>query len=62
MVVADNSDNADSVDLLVLPGVSAERGRCSEPAGGASLLSNMVGVSATPPASDVGTLTPGFSE
>ena len=62
MVVVDNSDNADSVDLLVLPGVSAELGRCSEPAGSAPLLSNMVGVPATPPASDVGTLTPGFSE
>ena len=62
MVVGDNSDNADSVDLFVLPGVSAERGRRSEPASSTSLLPDMVGVPATPSASDMGTLSSSFPE
>src|SRR5207247_3469197 len=62
IVIADNSDNADSIDLLVLPGVSAEGGRCSEPASSTSLLPDMVGVPATPPASDMGTLSSSFPE
>ena len=56
------SNYAGSVYLLVLPGISSERSGSSEPAGGAPFLPNMVRVAATPPASDVGTLTPGFSE
>ena len=58
----DNSDNADSVDLFVLPGVSAERSRCSEPASSTSLLPDMVGVPAAPSASDMGTLSSSFPE
>ena len=56
------SDDTGSIDLLVLPRVSSERSCGSEPAGGASLLPNVVGVSAAPPASDVGSFSPRLAE
>ncbi len=55
-------DDTGSIDLFVLPRVSSERCGGSEPAGGASLLSDMVGVAAAPPASYVGSLSPSFAE
>lgn len=58
----DELDDSESIDLLILPRVSSERRSCSEPTRRASLLSNMVGVAATPPASDVSPLAAGFSE
>ena len=56
------SNYAGSVYLLVLPGISSERSGSSEPAGGAPFLPNMVRVAATPPASDVGSFSPGLAE
>ena len=55
-------DYSCSIDLLVLPRVSAEGSGGSEPAGGAPLLPNMVGVAAAPPASDVGSFSPRLAE
>ncbi len=56
------SNYAGSVDLLVLPRVSSERGRGSKTAGGAPLLPNVVRVAAAPPAPDVGSFSPGLAE
>ena len=58
----EGSDDSDPVNLLVLPGISPELRRGSESTGSASLLPNVVGVTAAPPASDMGALAPGFSE
>ena len=59
---AERSDDTGSIDLLVLPRVSSEGSGGSEPAGGASLLPNVVGVAAAPPAPDVGSFSSRFAE
>ncbi len=59
---AGSSDDPRSIDLLVLPRISSERSGGSEPASCASLLPNVVRVSAAPPASDVGSFSPGLAE
>ena len=56
------SNYAGSVDLLVLPRVSSECCRGSEPTGGAPLLPDVVGMAAAPPAPDVGSLSPSLAE
>lgn len=58
----DELDNSCPIDLLVLPRVSAELGGCSEPARSTSLLSDVVGMPATSPASDMGTSAASLSE
>ena len=55
-------DYSDSVNLLVLPRISPELRRGSKSTGSASLLPNVVRVTAAPPASDMGALAPSFTE
>jgi hypothetical protein len=54
-------DDSCPVDLLVLPGVASKLGDLAEATCGAAFLSNMVGVSATSPASDVSSLSAGLT-
>jgi hypothetical protein len=56
------SDDTGSVDLLVLPRISAERCCRSKSAGRAPLLPNMIGVAAAPPAPDVGSFSPSLAK
>ena len=55
-------DDSGSVDLLVLPGVSAKLGDGSESTGRASFLPDMVGVPAAAAASDVCAFSSRLSE
>jgi len=49
-----SSDESDSVDVLVLPGVASNLGRLTKTTRGTSLLSDVIGMTAAPAASDVG--------
>lgn len=55
-------DDSGPIDLLVLPGISAKLCDGSEPTSSASLLPDMVGVTTTPAAPDMGAFSSSFSE
>ena len=55
-------DYSSSIDLLVLEGISSKGRRRTEPASCTSLLGLVVGVAATSPAADVGSLASRLSE
>ena len=56
------SNDSGPIDLLVLPRISSERGRCSETTGCTSLFPYMVGVAAAPSAADMRAFSACFSE
>jgi len=55
-------DDTRSVNLLVLPRVSAQCCCRSKSAGRAPLLPNVIGMAAAPPASDVGSFSPSLAK